>query len=85
VSIGVAIGLGVAFPVVFFVGLYMGNKSALWANRRQLQAGAEYLAALEQAMRECSPGTTLQVSLAVEREAQPSRSAQVPLRLLEKP
>lgn len=68
-------------PVLFVLGFVFGRRNAKREYRREIEAGEEYLSALEEASRGCRAGTRLQLDLVVRRDPTPPARGQARLPL----
>lgn len=68
---------------VFVAGAIYGRNDALREHRRQLDAGREYLRALDEATRPCIGGTRLEVGIVVTRAPEPAREGYAKLRVVD--
>lgn len=73
--------LGMLVPAFFALGFWSGRRDAKRQYRREIDAGEEYLAALDEASRECLPGSRLHIDLLVRSEPVPAARGRAHLRL----
>ncbi len=76
----IAIFAGISPVLGFVMGRWHGYRSARREHRREIEAGLEYLDALDEATRDCAPGLSMSVSLVVQTPARPPLEGRAHLR-----
>lgn len=77
---GILVVVGTLYPMVFWLGSHWGRLATRRKHRREIEAGREYLAALDEATRDIRGATRLKVEILVTRESLPAREGRALLR-----
>lgn len=68
--------------ISFVLGIWVGRREERRERAREIEAGREYLAALDEAVKGVRGGTRLSVGILVERQEQPAREGRAHLRVV---